>query len=420
VERCYSDFGEKLSAHSGIYELMEDLGRALSAGGMIMMGGGNPAHIPAVEQVWRRRLEEILAAPGALESTLGDYDTPRGRPEFLETLAQFFRAQLGWPIGPENIAVTTGSQTANFLLFNLLAGPASGGREQRRILFPLVPEYIGYADQGAAPGMFRAWRPEIELRGRDSFKYRLVFGEITPDIAAVCISRPTNPSSNVITDDELSTLSRLAESSGARLIIDHAYGQPFPGVIFADVRPPEWAAHVIHTFSLSKLGLPTTRTGLIVAEAGIIDRIARMNAQVVLATSTIGQTITQPLFASGELTRLCAEVVRPFYKRRSEAALDALREAFAGSEDYRVHECEGAFFLWLWLPRLPITDRELYARLKKRGLLVVPGSYFFPGLETPWEHASQCIRVTYSADPEAVRRGMGILAEELRSLAGRP
>jgi valine--pyruvate aminotransferase len=71
---------------------------------------------------------------------------------------------------------------------------------------------------------------------------------------------------------------------------------------------------VIHTFSLSKLGLPTSRTGIIVAEPRIIDRIARMNAQVVLATTTIGQTITGPLFPSGELARMCAEVVRPFYK----------------------------------------------------------------------------------------------------------
>jgi valine--pyruvate aminotransferase len=416
VDRRYSDFGEKLSAHSGIYDLMEDLGQALSAGGMIMMGGGNPAHIPAVEQVWRRRLEEILAAPGAMESMLGDYDTPRGRPDFLETLAAFFRQRLGWPVGPENIAITTGSQTANFLLFNLLAGPASGGATFRRILFPLVPEYIGYSDQGIAPDMFRAWRPEIELRGSDTFKYRLVFGDITPDIAALCVSRPTNPSSNVITDSELSALSRLAAESGARLIIDHAYGEPFPGVIFTEQQPPAWEEHVIHTFSLSKLGLPTTRTGIIVAEAGIIDRIARMNAQVVLATSTIGQTITQPLFASGELTRMCAGLVRPFYRGRSEAALEALRESFSGYEHYRVHECEGAFFLWIWLPRLPVTDRELYARLKRRGLLVVPGSYFFPGLREPWDHASQCIRVTYGAEPAAVRRGMALLAEEVRSL----
>jgi len=136
----------------------------------------------------------------------------------------------------------------------------------------------------------------------------------------------------------------------------------------------------------------------------------------VLATSTIGQTITGPLFASGELERMCSEVVRPFYRQRSEAALAALRESFAEYEHYRVHECEGAFFLWIWLPRMPVSDVELYARLKRRGLLVVPGSYFFPGLQEPWDHASQCIRVTYSAEPASVRRGMAILADELKSM----
>ena len=420
MERRFSDLGEKLTAPSGIYDLMEDLGQALSAGGMIMMGGGNPAHIPAVEQVWRTRLEHILATPGAMESMLGDYDTPRGRPDFLETLAAFFRQRLGWPVGPENIAITTGSQTAIFLLFNLLAGPTAGSAQPRRILFPLVPEYIGYTDQGIAPDMFRAWRPEIELHKDDTFKYRLVFGDLTPDIAALCISRPTNPSSNVITDSELSALSALAAQAGAHLIIDHAYGNPFPGVIFTPVQPPPWEEHVIHTFSLSKLGLPTTRTGIIVAEPRIIDRIARMNAQVVLATSTIGQTITQPLFASDQISAMCADIVRPFYLHRSQAALTALRDSFGPYPHYRVHQCEGAFFLWLWLPRLPITDLELYARLKRRGLLIVPGSYFFPGLQKPWDHASQCVRLTYSADPATVRRGMAILAEEVRALDTKP
>lgn len=414
MRQLYSDCGEKLSAPSGIYELMEDLGRAASLGGMIMMGGGSPAHIPAMEQVWRRRLEEILAAPGELESMLGDYDTPRGRPDFLETMAVFLRQRMGWPVTEENIAITTGSQTANFLLFNLLAGPAGGG--QRRILFPLVPEYIGYSGQGLAPDLFRAWKPEIELHGADTFKYRMRMGELPPEIAAMCISRPTNPSSNIVTDEEVRTLSAMARERDVRLIIDHAYGDPFPGVIFGQAQPPAWEEHLIHTFSLSKLGLPATRTGIIVAEPEIIRRIACMNAQVILATGTVGQAIAGPLFASGEISRLCAEVVRPFYRERSEQALAALRESFAGYEHYRVHECEGAFFLWLWLPRLPISDRELFERLKRRGLLVVPGSYFFPGLQEEWDHTGQCIRLTYSGEPGAVRRGMAILAEEVKGL----
>src|SRR5438067_4636322 len=127
---------------------MEDLGGALSAGGMIMMGGGNPAHIPEVEAVWRRRLNEILAQPGAMEAMLGDYDTPRGRPDFLETLARFFNRTLGWSITADKIALTIGSQAACFLLFNMLAGACNDAGSRRTVLFPIVPEYIGYTDQG--------------------------------------------------------------------------------------------------------------------------------------------------------------------------------------------------------------------------------------------------------------------------------
>ncbi len=43
-----SGFGEQFTSGSGILSLMEDLGHALATGGddMIMMGGGNPGHVP--------------------------------------------------------------------------------------------------------------------------------------------------------------------------------------------------------------------------------------------------------------------------------------------------------------------------------------------------------------------------------------
>lgn len=415
-----SDFGEKFSARSGIYELMEDLGRALggaddASGGAqetIMMGGGNPAHIPEMEAVWRRRLQEILAEPGAMEAMLGDYDGPSGRPEFLQTLASFFNGALGWSITPENIAITIGSQSANFLLFNMLAGPCDGGRSRRTVLFPIVPEYIGYTDQGIAPGMFRAWKPDIELLDGHNFKYRIRFGEIPADTAAICLSRPTNPSANLVTDAELAALVEMARERGIFVILDHAYGQPFPNVVFRRAQPV-WSEHVIHTFSLSKLGLPAARTGIVVASREIIERVAIMNASLVLSTSSIGQTIVQPLLANGEIVELCERVIQPFYRSRSEQTRAWIAECFDPALDYRVHVCEGAFFFWLWFPGMRISDRELYERLKARGVLVVPGSYFFPGLGEPWPHRRQCIRVTYCAEPRAVRRGVEILAEEV-------
>ncbi|SVD71253.1 uncharacterized protein METZ01_LOCUS424107, partial [marine metagenome] len=75
---------------------------------------------------------------------------------------------------------------------------------------------------------------------------------------------------------------------------------------------------------------------------------------------------------------------------------------------------EGALFLWLWFEDLPITSQELYERLKARGVLVVSGHYFFPGLDEPWRHKDECIRVTYAQDDKVVQKGLSIIADEVR------
>ena len=83
---------------------------------------------------------------------------------------------------------------------------------------------------------------------------------------------------------------------------------------------------------------------------------------------------------------------------------------------YAIHKPEGALFLWLWLDQLPITAEELYQRLKKKGVLIVPGHYFFPGLNDNWDHKDKCIRITFAQDDEIVSRGISMIAEEIRSL----
>ena len=79
-----------------------------------------------------------------------------------------------------------------------------------------------------------------------------------------------------------------------------------------------------------------------------------------------------------------------------------------------MHRAEGALFLWLWFPGLPVGSDELYRRLKARDVLVLSGHNFFPGLEEEWQHRSECLRVTFSQDSASVRKGISIIAEEVR------
>jgi valine--pyruvate aminotransferase len=413
----FSRFGQELGRGSGIEALMDDLGHALASGGpdIKMLGGGQPARIPEVNALWRRRLEELMEEPGGLDRALTSYDPPKGNPRFIEAIANLFRDTFGWNIGPENVAVTSGGQTAFFFLFNLLAGEMPDG-SRKRILLPLVPEYIGYANQGVLGDAFRAVPPLIEKGGPHDFKYRVDFDalEVTPDIAAICASRPTNPTGNVLTDDEITHLSDLAKQHGIPLIIDNAYGLPFPGILFTDATP-FWEPHVVLTLSLSKIGLPGTRTGIVIGPPEIIRALGSMSAIAGLSNPSIGQQIVLPLIESGELLRLSSEVVRPFYQEKCGLARKAAAEAFGDDFEWFLHRSEGALFLWLWFPGLPITSAELYERLKARGVLVIPGHHFFFGHNDPqWPHQYECIRVSYAMDEAVVRDGLRIIAEEVR------
>ena len=70
-------------------------------------------------------------------------------------------------------------------------------------------------------------------------------------------------------------------------------------------------------------------------------------------------------------------------------------------------------FLWLWFRDLPITTQTLYERLKAKGVYVVAGHHFFPGLNSEWRHQHECIRVTYAQPDEQVKRGFEVIAEEV-------
>lgn len=61
----------------------------------------------------------------------------------------------------------------------------------------------------------------------------------------------------------------------------------------------------------------------------------------------------------------------------------ALEREMPGGVPWYLHAREGAMFGWLWLRDLPVTDVELYEKLKRERVIVVPGSFFFPGLEKP-------------------------------------
>jgi len=409
----FSQFGDKFTQHSGISRLMEDMGEGLRTPGTIMLGGGNPAQIPAMNDYFNQLLLQ-MHQDGKLSEALCNYDGPRGKALLLDALAKMLREELGWPLTAQNIALTNGSQSAFFYLFNLFAGRRADG-SKKRVLFPLAPEYLGYADAGLEEDLFVSAKPNIELLPEGQFKYHVDFDHLplNDDVGLICVSRPTNPTGNVITDEELLQLDALAQQHGVPLLIDNAYGVPFPGIIFSEARPL-WNPNTILCMSLSKLGLPGARCGIIVADESTISAIGNMNGIISLAPGSIGPAIANEMIGRGDLLRLSEEVIKPFYQAKVSETIAILRR-YLPQDRCLIHKPEGAIFLWLWFRDLPISTETLYQRLKARGVLMVPGHFFFPGLEHEWPHTHQCMRMNYVPDAEKIERAVQILAEELES-----
>ncbi|EGQ8071053.1 valine--pyruvate transaminase [Vibrio parahaemolyticus] len=407
----FSKFGEKFNQYSGITQLMDDLNDGLRTPGAIMLGGGNPAAIPAMLDYFHQASEEMLAS-GELVSALTNYDGPQGKDVFVKALAQLFRETYGWDISEKNISLTNGSQSGFFYLFNLFAGQQPDG-SHKKVLLPIAPEYIGYGDAGIDEDIFVSYHPEIELLDNGLFKYHVDFEKLTVDdsVAAICASRPTNPTGNVLTDEEVRKLDKLARENNIPLIIDNAYGLPFPNIIFEDVEP-FWNENTILCMSLSKLGLPGVRCGIVIASEEITQALTNMNGIISLAPGSVGPALANHIIAKGDLLKLSSEVIKPFYKQKSQRAVELLQQAIT-DERFRIHKPEGAIFLWLWFDELPITTMELYQRLKARGVLIVPGEYFFIGQKDEWDHAHQCLRMNYVQDDEMMQKGIAIIAEEV-------
>jgi len=412
----FSKFASRFDGDSGIVQLMDDLGNAMTGNNdLLMLGGGNPSHIPIVQECFRESLLRLIGNPTLFSHVIGNYELPQGNQDFIDAIVEMINTQYGWGIKSENVALTIGSQSAFFFLFNMLGGEHEDGTYQK-ILLPITPEYIGYSDVGLTANLFYSYQPAIEKLDDHFFKYHIDFDKLTvrENTAAICVSRPTNPTGNVLTDEEMLKLQAIAEQHDIPLIIDNAYGEPFPGIIFTETKP-FWNNNTIFCMSLSKIGMPGTRTGIVIADDLIINSIRNMNAVINLSTANFGPMIANDLLRSGEMQRLSQSEIKPFYQKKLKHALRVIRREF-DDINYYIHTPEGAIFLWLWLPDLSISTDMLYEQLKSRGVLVISGSHFFPGLEGGWEHKHQCLRITYSMDEDTVEKGIKLIADEIRTI----
>lgn len=398
---------------------MKDIIETLRAGKgqeFINLSAGNPLILPEVEQLWRDCTTDLLASPEYGE-VVCRYGASQGYQPLIDAVVKDFNQRYHLSLTERNVLITPGSQSLYFYAANAFGGYSETGT-LKQIVLPLSPDYTGYGGVTLTPEALIAYKPTLDIdQAAHRFKYRPDFSQLNINDQTGCVifSRPCNPSGNVLGNEEVQKIADLASVNNVPVLIDSAYAPPFPALNFTELSP-QFGKNILHCMSLSKAGLPGERIGIAVGDEALIQVLESFQTNLCIHSPRYGQAIAARAISSGALADLSVRVIRPFYQQKVHIVEATLNDAMPDDVPWYLHRGEGAIFCWLWLDELPITDWELYQKLKQVGVIVVPGSTFFPGLKEDWTHKHQCLRISLTGTDQELETGMQRLAKIIREI----
>ncbi len=416
-----TQFGLQMSNLTGVRAIMKDIIETLRAGNgheFINLSAGNPVILPEVEQLWRDCTADLLASKEYGE-VVCRYGSSQGYQPLIDAVVKDFNTRYNLNLTDRNILITPGSQSIYFYAANAFGGYTKEGK-LKEIVLPLSPDYTGYGGVSLIPEAVKSYQPSLDINETTHrFKYRPNFGNlsINENTGCVIFSRPCNPTGNVLTDEELTKIATLADAYNVPVFVDSAYAPPFPALNFTEMTPI-FGKNIIHCLSLSKAGLPGERIGIAIGDEDIIQVLESFQTNMCIHSPRYGQAIASRAIASGALANIAETVIRPYYQNKFTVLESTLDDAMPENLPWFLHRGEGAIFAWLWLKDLPMTDWDFYQELKKVGVIVVPGSSFFPGLREDWKHKNECLRISLTASDEDIQTVMKRIAQVAEKVYG--
>ncbi|WP_426374279.1 aminotransferase class I/II-fold pyridoxal phosphate-dependent enzyme [Rhodococcoides fascians] len=417
-----SDRGEKMSQLSGIREILQDI--ALATAGddrneWVDLGAGSPARIPEVLSAvtgFARTAVEL-----DLDSSSTAYGPSRGSSVLLDAIIEYFSSRFGWSLDRSNIVVGPGSQMLLFAATTVFTGPGPDGHKV--LVLPCLPDYTGYQGLELDVNGVVGVAPEVCLLSNNMFRYALDTDAVNArtDVGALLLSDPRNPTGDSLTATEFDELLRIAETKKVPLLVDHAYGEPFPKVAGSRALP-RWHPNVVHFFTFSKFGIPGERLGFAIGPSPLIEPLCAFVSNTVLHGPQLFQAATARALRDGSVDDVVRDRITPHYEQKRRDAEALLHDAFDDEFDWRLHVSEGGMFCWLWIREPWFQVGEFYQLLKTYKVCVVPGNNFFvlgDSSDVANDHAHQCVRISLSRDVDTIARGIGLMVVALRTIRDR-
>ena len=376
-------------------------------------------------------LHRLSGQPGAVSLALGSPDPGLLSPQRLEqaweaivgrlgaaavgvcpvqgtrTVREVIAAQMrgrGVTVGPEGIAVSSGSQHGLDLVLRLLTEPGD-------TVVVEVPTYFGALQCLQACGVRLVTVP-VDEEGMDVERVEFLMARYHPRLIYT-VPTYQNPTGATMSLERRERLLALAQRYQVPIVED----DPLSDLYFDHPPPPAIKAldrhgHVVYLSTFSKSLAPGLRVGWLVAPAPLVERAVTLNRVTELQPNTIGQHMVVEFARRGWLEEQI-ESARSTYSARCRIMDAALQRHRLPGVRWAVPE--GGMFLWLCLPE-PVNGCDLLVETGQRGVTFLPGSLMYPG-----GGPGNVCRLNFSVpDEAAIERGIATIAAALNHLLRRP
>ena len=350
--------------------------------GSINLGLGEP-DFPTPEVVRREAIRVIR------EEHLG-YTPNAGIPPLRQHIAAYHSGGLATPFTADSVCVTNGSEEALFTVMMSILGPGD------EVLLP-DPCYLAYPPIAEIAGAEVKYYSMPARRGftfdRESFSQAL-----TDKTKIVIILSPSNPTSRVISRDDLRFIAERLRGSNVYVVADEIYRE-----LYFYNRPDtisEFYDKTIIVSGFSKsMSIMGWRIGWAVGPEEVIRHVTVMHQYVSTCASAVTQKAAVAAF-SDEGSKATA-AMRDELKRRNDVTARAIERELG----LPYVQGEGAYYVMLDVSQFgPSMDTAL--GLLDERVITVPGSAF--GTE-----GEGYLRISFSIDSSLIEEGMRRIARGL-------
>ena len=308
-------------------------------------------------------------ASAARDPGTHQYPSNRGRPEFRQAVADFYRRRFGVELDPETeIVPALGGKECIFNL-NLVfldpddvalaadpgyppytGGPVLSGSQA--VLMPLVPE-LGFA-------------PDLEaISETDRRRAKLMF-----------LNYPNNPTGAIAPEGLFERAVEFARANDVLVVHDAAYTEvTFDGYVAPSFLETPGAKDVgVEVFSLSKgYNMTGWRTAALVGNADAVQSYWRLKTNIDSGVFDAIQLAAVAALGDGGET---AREMSAIYARRRDLVCDALAEIGVA-----VAKPKGTIYVWAPVPEGHTSASYCELVLEESGVVVSPGGAYGPNGE---------------------------------------